>query len=187
MAFYFTNSHFHCWFSMLHLNEKHIHLLDVQEVVGGDPAPGVGVPLLQPVLEHALLSPDLLMRPLAPALAEQSAHVCSLCTQCVLFMSRLPSHTGGRWSLMSHSAVWVCCVGPSGRQGHGHTGATTLVTPDTAHTRHGPPGVNVSTGDCHCLVGAGDQNQWMETRIPRTIRRQSVMLDSQNIAKITSI
>ena len=76
MAFYFTNSHFHCWFSMLHLIEKHIHLLDVQEVVGGDPAPGVGVPLLQPVLEHALLSPDLLMRSLAPALAEQSAHVC---------------------------------------------------------------------------------------------------------------
>ena len=67
---------------MLHLIEKHIHLLDVQEVVGGDPAPGVGVPLLQPVLEHALLSPNLLMRSLAPALAEQSAHVCCLCTLC---------------------------------------------------------------------------------------------------------
>ena len=185
MAFYFTNSHFHCWFSMLHLNEKHIHLLDVQEVVGGDPAPGVGVPLLQPVLEHALLSPDLLMRSLAPALAEQSAHVCWLCSVCVIHVQTACSHWGP--VVTNECEVWVCCVGPSGRQGHGHTGATTLVTPDTAHTRHEPPGVNVSTGDCHCLVGAGDQNQWMETRIPRTIRGQSVMLDSQNIAKITSI
>ena len=71
-----------------------IHLLDVQEVVGGDSAPGVGVPLLQPVLEDTLLSPDLLMGPLgAPGLAEQSAHVYKL------LMPRL-CHTA-QWSLMS--------------------------------------------------------------------------------------
>ena len=50
-------------------------ILEVQEIVGGDPAPGVGVALLQPVLEHTLLSPDLLVAPLG-ALAEQSAHIC---------------------------------------------------------------------------------------------------------------
>ena len=74
-----------------------IHLLDVQEVVGGDSAPGVGVPLLQPVLEDTLLSPDLLMGPLgAPGLAEQSAHVYKL------LMPRLchTAHTA-QWSLMS--------------------------------------------------------------------------------------
>ena len=49
------------------------HLLDVEEIVGGDAAPGVRVLPLQPVLEDALLAPHLLA--LAPAaLAEQSAH-----------------------------------------------------------------------------------------------------------------
>ena len=49
------------------------HLLDVEEVVGGDAAPGVRVLALQPVLEDALLAPHLLAVTPA-ALAEQSAH-----------------------------------------------------------------------------------------------------------------
>ena len=67
------------------------HLLDVEEVVGGDAAPGVRVLALQPVLEDALLAPDLLA--LAPAaLAEQPAHG-ALVTW---------SHTGHTLSVVTH-------------------------------------------------------------------------------------
>ena len=74
-------------------------VLDVEEVVGGDPSPGVGLVVVsQPVLELGLLSPDLLMGPLgAPGLAEQSAHVYKL------LMPRL-CHTA-QWSLMSASML----------------------------------------------------------------------------------
>ena len=50
-------------------------VLDVEEVVGGDPSPGVCLVVVsQPVLELGLLSPDLLSawRPLP--LAKQSSH-----------------------------------------------------------------------------------------------------------------
>lgn len=81
------------------------HLLDVEEVVGGDAAPGVRVLALQPVLEDALLAPDLLA--VAPAaLAEQPAHG-ALVTW---------SHTGHTLSVVtpcqwSHTGVVTLSVG----------------------------------------------------------------------------
>ena len=109
--------------------------MDVQEVVGGDSAPGVGVALMQPVLEHALLSPDLLMGPLggAPALAEQSAHVYKL------FMPRLCSQL----VVTNECQVPVCCVGHEVARDTGTTGATTLEPPvSSPHTKE-----NVKEGE----------------------------------------
>ena len=59
-------------------------ILEVQEIVGGDPTPGVRVMLLgQSVLKLRVLSPHLL-RPGALTLAQQSSHGClHLCQSCL--------------------------------------------------------------------------------------------------------
>ena len=85
--------------AQLRISAMIAHLLDVEEVVGGDAAPGVRVLALQPVLEDALLAPHLLA--LAPAaLAEQPAHG-ALVTW---------SHTGHtlHWShpVSGHTLAW---------------------------------------------------------------------------------
>ena len=81
-------------------------MFDIQEIVGGDPTPGVRVVLLgQSVLKLGLLSPHLL-RPGALALAQQSSHDClHLCQSCLGGDRGEADMTGPHWT------KWVCCGG----------------------------------------------------------------------------